>query len=64
MGGSKGGVGKSQCCFALTDYLLSSEKKIVLLETDTANPDTYKAHHAYEHAGLVCGSANLDVSDG
>lgn len=64
VGGSKGGVGKSQCCFALIDYLLESGKKVLLLETDTANPDTYKAHHAHEHEGLVCGIANLDISDG
>ena len=64
VGGSKGGVGKSQCCFALIDYLLESGKKVLLLETDTANPDTYKAHHAYEHEDLVCGIANLDISDG
>lgn len=64
VGGSKGGVGKSQCCFALLDYLLDSGKKVLLLETDTANPDTYKAHHSYEHEGLVCEIANLDVSDG
>lgn len=64
VGGSKGGVGKSQCCFALIDYLLESGKKVLLLETDTANPDTYKAHHAYEHEGMVCGIANLDISDG
>ena len=35
VGGSKGGVGKSQCCFALLDYLLDSGKKVLLLETDT-----------------------------
>lgn len=64
VGGSKGGVGKSQCCFALIDYLLESGKKVLLLETDTANPDTYRAHHAHEHEGLVCGIANLDISDG
>lgn len=64
VGGSKGGVGKSKCCFALIDYLLESGKKVLALETDTANPDVYKAHHPHENASLLCKIADLDVADG
>ena len=42
VGGSKGGVGKSKLAFALIDYLLDEEKQVVLLETDTSNPDVFQ----------------------
>lgn len=64
VGDSNGGVGKSQCCFALIDYLLESEKKVLALETDTANPDVYKVHQPHQNERLVCRIADLDVSDG
>lgn len=64
IGGSKGGVGKSKLSFALLDYLVVREKKVLLLETDTSNPDVYKAHHAHENDGLVCKITDLDVSEG
>ena len=64
VGGSKGGVGKSKLAFALIDYLTEKENKILLLETDTSNPDVYKAHHPQENGNLVCKIADLDVPEG
>lgn len=64
VGGSKGGVGKSKIAFALIDYLIGKEKKVLLLETDTSNPDVLKAHHAHENDNLVCRLADLDVAEG
>lgn len=64
VGGSKGGVGKSKLAFATIDYLLDLGKKVLLLESDTSNPDVYKAHQKYEKLGIVCRQVNLDVSDG
>lgn len=64
VGGSKGGVGKSKLSFALIDYLIGNGKKVLLLETDTSNPDTYKAHHPHENDSLVCKIIDLDVSEG
>ena len=64
VGGSKGGVGKSKLAFALIDYLGTQGKKVLLLETDSSNPDVYKAHHPHEDADLVCKLTDLDISDG
>lgn len=64
VGGSKGGVGKSKMSFALIDYLFVREKKIMLIETDTSNPDVYKAHNDYSCDNLQCNVLNLDSSDG
>ncbi len=64
VGGSKGGVGKSKLSFALIDYLLDGGKKVLVLETDTANPDVYKAHHPHESENMVCKIADLDTSTG
>ena len=52
VGGSKGGVGKSMVTSALIDYLSTREKNILLLETDNANPDVYKAHKETQIGGL------------
>jgi len=64
VGGSKGGVGKSKVSFALIGYLIENGKNVLLLETDTSNPDVYKAHHAHEDGNLICKLTDLDVSDG
>lgn len=64
VGGSKGGVGKSKASFGLIDYLIAQEKKVLLLETDTSNPDVYKAHHVHESDSLACKIVDLDVSEG
>ena len=63
VGGSKGGVGKSYMSFALLDYLTERNKKILLLETDTSNPDVFKAH-AKEGSELECRQLDLDMADG
>ncbi len=44
VGGSKGGVGKSLFPSPLVDYLLDRNANILLVDTDTDNPDVFKAH--------------------
>lgn len=64
VGGSKGGVGKSLFSFALVDYLLQQEKNVLLVDTDTDNPDVYKAHNSLELPNLHCLMNALDDADG
>lgn len=65
VGGSKGGVGKSKVCFALINFLVKMNKKILLIETDTSNADVYKAHITYQDTlNMVCKEVNLDIADG
>ena len=64
VGGSKGGVGKSKLAFALIDYLKERERPVLLLETDNANPDVFKAHQPHESDALVCKPVNLDAAEG
>ncbi len=64
VGGSKGGVGKSFFSFALVDYLLNRERNVLLVDTDTDNPDVYKAHEALEFPNLLCMMNSLDDADG
>lgn len=64
IGGSKGGVGKSLVSFALVDYLINREQRVLLIDTDTSNPDVYKAHKGAEPPALVCKMRNLDDADG
>ena len=64
IGGSKGGVGESKLAFALIDYLLEHGKQVLLLETDSANPDVHKAHQPHENADLVYKVVNLDFAEG
>ncbi|WP_175889609.1 protein mobD [Burkholderia cepacia] len=60
VGGSKGGVGKSFVTLALVDYLRRTDFNVVLVETDTSNPDVMKA----VHAEIECASCNLDDVSG
>lgn len=60
IGGSKGGVGKSMVSIALVDYLRTAGKKVLLIESDTSNPDVYKSHKDEVDCELV----NLDDADG
>jgi hypothetical protein len=60
VGGSKGGVGKSFVTLALVDYLRRTDVKVVLVETDTSNPDVMKA----VHEEIECGSCDLDDASG
>jgi hypothetical protein len=64
VGGSKGGVGKSLFSFALVDYLLNQERNVLLVDTDTDNPDVYKAHNSLELPNLLCLMNSLDNADG
>lgn len=62
--GSKGGVGKSFFSFALVDYLLNRERNVLLVDTDTDNPDVYKAHKPLDLPNLLCMMNSLDDADG
>jgi hypothetical protein len=44
VGGSKGGVGKSMVTAAVVERLVSAGEKVLLIETDTSNPDVYNAY--------------------
>ena len=60
VGGGKGGVGKSMVSMALLDYLLAKGVPALLVESDTSNPDVYKAYRAALPSELV----DLDHVDG
>jgi CobQ/CobB/MinD/ParA nucleotide binding domain len=60
VGGSKGGVGKSFVTLALVDYLRRADVHVVLVETDTSNPDVMKA----VHDEVECASCDLDEAGG
>jgi hypothetical protein len=61
VGGSKGGVGKSLVSIALIDYLkIKKQEKVLLVETDTSNPDVYKVYSDTIPAVTI----NLDNSEG
>jgi hypothetical protein len=60
IGGSKGGVGKSLVSMALVDHLLLQGESVVLVESDTSNPDVWKAYKDAVDAHLP----NLDEADG
>ena len=64
VGGSKGGVGKSLFSFALVDYLLDRNANILLVDTDTDNPDVFKAHKELALPNLLCRLNSLDDADG
>ena len=64
VGGSKGGVGKSLFSFALVDYLLNRNTNILLVDTDTDNPDVFKAHKELVLSNLLCRLNSLDDADG
>jgi CobQ/CobB/MinD/ParA nucleotide binding domain len=60
VGGSKGGVGKSLVTMATVDYLQEQGEKILLIESDTSNPDVWKAYKDSTETELL----NLDEADG
>jgi predicted GTPase len=60
VGGSKGGVGKSIVALALADHLQRRDVNLVLVETDTSNPDVMKA----VHGEIECSAFDLDEADG
>lgn len=59
-GGSKGGVGKSMIAIALVDYLLDQGQQVLLIDSDTSNPDVWKPYKDTVQAELI----NLDEADG
>ncbi|MEB0222066.1 protein mobD [Pseudomonas sp. AB12(2023)] len=59
-GGSKGGVGKSIVTIALIDTVLHFKKKVVLIESDTSNPDVWKMYKDEIKTELI----DLDVANG
>ena len=68
VGGSKGGVGKSLVSMALLDHLALKQEPLLLLETDTSNPDVWKAYNSdvcKAYSGLIeTELVDLDESDG
>ena len=63
VGGSKGGVGKSILCMLLADYLTKCKgRKIILVESDTSNPDVGKTFVHNDDVEVV--SLSLDSADG
>jgi MinD-like ATPase involved in chromosome partitioning or flagellar assembly len=60
VGGSKGGVGKSLVAMALTDFLMKSGETILLIDSDTSNPDVWRNYKSVARCELL----NLDKADG
>jgi cellulose biosynthesis protein BcsQ len=60
IGGSKGGVGKSLMTAATLDCLLERGTRVRLVESDTSNPDVWKAYKDILPVELI----NLDPGDG
>ncbi|MFL9903331.1 protein mobD [Paraburkholderia fungorum] len=60
IGGSKGGVGKSLVTMATVDYLQEKGEDVLLIESDTSNPDVWKAYKDSTKTELV----DLDEADG
>ncbi len=60
IGGSKGGVGKSKLSLAVIDYLTGRGGKVLVIESDTSNPDVYKCYKDEVRVELL----NLDDADG
>jgi hypothetical protein len=58
--GSKGGVGKSIISMCVIDYFESIEDSPILVESDTSNPDVWKAYKDRVKSELI----NLDDKDG
>lgn len=60
IGGGKGGVGKSMVTCGLLDLLIEHKRQVLLIDTDTSNPDVYKIY-SKEIDSL---HLNLDVVEG
>lgn len=60
VGGSKGGVGKSLVSMALVDLLQEQRESVLLIESDTSNPDVWKCYRESVETELI----NLDEADG
>ncbi len=64
IGGSKGGVGKSKLTFAFIHYCYEKKYPLLVIETDTSNPDVFKTHSPHTDDNLIVKQLNLDTSDG
>ena len=63
IGGSKGGVGKSILSMILADFLTQCRhRKIILVESDTSNPDVGKTFTHNDDVEVI--SLSLDNADG
>ncbi|WP_275403514.1 cellulose synthase operon protein YhjQ/BcsQ, partial [Bordetella pseudohinzii] len=60
VGGGKGGVGKTMVCASLTDALMARGESVLLIESDTSNPDIYKMYCEELETRLL----DLDTADG
>ena len=60
IGGSKGGVGKSMVTMAVADLLVSTGESVLLIESDTGNPDVWKTYKEEVETELI----DLDQADG
>lgn len=60
VGGGKGGVGKSTVSMAAVDYLMERGDNVLLIESDTSNPDVAKAYKSITPTEMV----DLDEADG
>lgn len=60
VGGSKGGVGKSIVAMATLDLLMETGDNVLLIESDTSNPDVWKSYKDDLESALI----NLDEADG
>jgi hypothetical protein len=60
IGGSKGGVGKSMVSMALIDDLQEQGESVLLIESDTSNPDVWKNYGECVETQLL----DLDEADG
>jgi hypothetical protein len=60
IGGSKGGVGKSMVAMALLHYLKEIGREVMLIDTDTSNPEVSKIYEQIVPTELL----NLDEVDG
>ena len=59
--GCKGGVGKSLMCSVLMDSLLESKSKVLLIESDTTNPELWST---YKDTGTPVHPLDLDDPQG
>lgn len=62
VGGDKGGVGKSIVTLSLVDHLHRQGHSILLIETDTSNPDVWRCHE--KTAAVESKLLLLDQADG
>ena len=60
--GDKGGVGKSMVSVALVHHLAQQGTALLLIETDTSNPDVWRCYE--QEPGIVSRSVGLDDADG